>query len=44
VHARQGRLEDAITAWTQALGGDGDDVDMAAIQKKLQDAKGKLGR
>ena len=44
LHARLGRLDDAITAWTQALGGDGDDVDLAAIQKKLQDAKGKLGR
>jgi tetratricopeptide (TPR) repeat protein len=44
VHARRGRLEDAIVAWTQALGGDGDDVDRAAIEKKVQDAKGKLGR
>jgi tetratricopeptide (TPR) repeat protein len=40
--ARRGRLADAITAWTRALEGDGQDVDRAAIEKKISGAKGKM--
>jgi Flp pilus assembly protein TadD len=44
VHARRGRLQDAIAAWTRALEGDGDDLDRAAVEKKIQDARSKLAR
>ena len=40
--ARRGRLAEAIAAWTQALDGDGQDVDKAAIEKKISNAKGKM--
>jgi tetratricopeptide (TPR) repeat protein len=39
--ARQGRYADAIAAWTRALNGDGQDVDKAAIEKKISSAKGQ---
>jgi tetratricopeptide (TPR) repeat protein len=39
LHARRGRWQDAIGAWTRAIEGDGDDVDRAAIQKKIDDAR-----
>ena len=44
VHARRGRLQEAIAAWTRALEGDGDDLDRAAVEKKIQDARSKLAR
>jgi tetratricopeptide (TPR) repeat protein len=44
VQARRGNLEDAIAAWTRALSGDGQDVDRAAIERKVQDARTKLTR
>jgi len=40
--ARRGRFADAIGAWTRALEGDGQDVDKAAIEKKIANAKGKV--
>ena len=44
LRARQGQLQDAIQAWTRALGGDGDGIDRAAVERKLQDARKKLAR
>jgi tetratricopeptide (TPR) repeat protein len=41
VLARLRRWPDAITAWTRALGGDGQDVDRSTIEKKISNAKGK---
>jgi predicted negative regulator of RcsB-dependent stress response len=38
---RRGKLREAISAWERALAGDGEDVDRAAIQKKIKDAKGR---
>jgi tetratricopeptide (TPR) repeat protein len=42
VFARLGRWQDAINAWTRALEGDGDSIDRAAIEKKVQDARSRL--
>jgi tetratricopeptide (TPR) repeat protein len=42
LHARKGRLSEAIAAWTRALNGDGQDVERAAIEKKISNAKGKM--
>jgi tetratricopeptide (TPR) repeat protein len=39
---RQQRFADAAAAWERALAGDGEDVDRAAIEKKLQDARQRL--
>jgi len=44
VLARRGRLPDALEAWMRALDGDGGDVDRSEIQKKINDARGKLRR
>jgi hypothetical protein len=35
-------MADAVAAWTRALGGDSQDVDRAAIEKKISSAKGKI--
>jgi tetratricopeptide (TPR) repeat protein len=40
--ARRGRMAEAIDAWTRALKGDTQDVDKAAIEKKISNAKGKI--
>ena len=37
-----GRYDEAIAAWTRALGGDGDSVDRAGIDKKIKSAQQKL--
>lgn len=42
LHARRGRMSEAIAAWTRALKGDGQDVEKAAIEKKISSAKGKI--
>jgi tetratricopeptide (TPR) repeat protein len=39
--AKRGRWQEAIAAWTRALQGDGDDVNKAALEKKINDARGK---
>jgi tetratricopeptide (TPR) repeat protein len=44
VHARRGRWQEAIAAWTRALDGDGNDLDRAAIEKKIRDARARLPR
>jgi tetratricopeptide (TPR) repeat protein len=41
VLARRGKFSEAIGAWERALAGDGTDIDRAAIQKKIKDAKGR---
>ena len=40
--AKRGRWQDAIAAWTRALQGDEGDVNKAAVEKKITDARGKL--
>jgi tetratricopeptide (TPR) repeat protein len=44
LHARRGQLQDAIQAWTRALAGDGQGIDRAEVQRKVQDARKKLAR
>lgn len=44
VYARRARWQDAITAWTRALDGDGSDIDRAAVQRKINDARTRLRR
>jgi predicted Zn-dependent protease len=41
-HAKRGSMQDAITAWTKALAGDGQGIDKAAVDRKLQEARKKL--
>ena len=41
VLARRGRIEEAISAWTRALAGNGANINRAAIQKKIDDARAK---
>jgi len=38
------RYDDAIAAWTKALSGDNDSIDRPAIDKKIKNAKLKLGK
>jgi tetratricopeptide (TPR) repeat protein len=38
------RYDDAIAAWNRAIGGDGDSIDRATIDKKIRSAKQKLGK
>jgi len=40
--AKRGRWADAIAAWTRALQGDEGDVNKAAVEKKISDARGKV--
>ena len=42
LHVRRGRFQDAIGAWTRALDGDGTDIDRAAIEKKISNARVKM--
>jgi len=42
VFARLGRWQDALSAWTRALEGDGESINRAAIEKKVQDARGRI--
>jgi tetratricopeptide (TPR) repeat protein len=44
VHARRGRWQEAIDAWTKALEGDGTDLDRRTVEKKIEDARGRLAR
>jgi len=41
---RQHRFADAVRAWERALAGDGENIDRAAVEKKLRDARGKTPR
>lgn len=41
---RLGRYAEAIEAWETALVGDGEDVESAAIEQKMEDARGRLRR
>jgi len=42
VLVKLGRYDDAITAYTRALNGDGDSIDKGDIDKKIKAAKQKL--
>jgi tetratricopeptide (TPR) repeat protein len=44
LQARRGRWAQAIQLWTQALAGDGEDIDRAVIERKIQDARGRVNR
>lgn len=39
---RQKRFAEAVQAWERSLAGDGDSIDRAAIQKKLNDARARV--
>jgi tetratricopeptide (TPR) repeat protein len=39
-----GRYDEAIAAWTRALAGDGDSINRADIDRKIRNARQKLGR
>jgi tetratricopeptide (TPR) repeat protein len=39
---KQRRFADAAAAWERSLNGDGDSIDRARIQKKLEDARSRL--
>ncbi len=41
---RLGRYTDAIAAWERALAGDGDDIEPSIIERKIGDARRRLGR
>jgi tetratricopeptide (TPR) repeat protein len=41
VLAKRGRWSDAVAAWMRAIDGDGTDIDRAAIEKKIANARGK---
>ena len=41
VLARMGKPSEAVEAWTKALTGDGEDIDKAAIEKKIRTARTK---
>jgi tetratricopeptide (TPR) repeat protein len=38
---RQQRYADAVAAWERSLGGDGDDIDRAGVEKKIRDARAR---
>lgn len=42
VLARRGRTAEAIAAWERALAGDGEQIDRAAIEKKIKAAKSRV--
>lgn len=41
VLARSGRYQDAIVAWERALKGDGEEIDRAAVEKKVREARAR---
>lgn len=43
LHARRGRWQDAISAWTRALGAD-QAIDRPAVERKIADARSKIRR
>lgn len=42
VFASLGRWQDAVAAWTRALEGDGESIKRDAVEKKVQDARGRI--
>lgn len=44
LYAARGRLQEAISAWSRALKANGEDIDAAAVQRKIDDARSKTGR
>jgi tetratricopeptide (TPR) repeat protein len=41
---RQQRFADAVEAWQRSLAGDGDEIDRAAVEKKLRDAQARVNK
>ena len=41
---KQQRFADAASAWERSLAGDGDSIDRAAIEKKMRDARSRVGQ
>jgi tetratricopeptide (TPR) repeat protein len=41
VLARRGKMPEAVAAWERALKGDGEEIDKAAIEKKIRDARAR---
>lgn len=44
LHAARDRWQDAIDAWSLALAGNGDGIEPAVLQRKIEDARGRLAR
>ena len=42
--AKRGRLDEALAAWTRAQSGDKESLDVAALDKKIRNARQKLGK
>jgi tetratricopeptide (TPR) repeat protein len=42
VLAKRGRVAEAIAAWERALAGDGEDINRAAIEKKIKAARARV--
>jgi tetratricopeptide (TPR) repeat protein len=41
---RQQRYPEAAAAWERSLGGDGDDIERAVVEKKLRDARDRINK
>ena len=44
VYAKRGRWQEAIDAWTRALANKDASVEPAAVQRKIDDARGRVGK
>jgi tetratricopeptide (TPR) repeat protein len=44
LHAARGRWAEAMAAWRRAIAADNSDIDRAALEKKIEDALGRIGR
>ena len=44
VYAKRGRWQEAIDAWTRALATKEADIEPVAVQRKIEDARGRVGR
>jgi len=44
VYAKRGRWQEAISAWTKALASKEEGIEPAAVQKKIEDARTRVGR
>jgi tetratricopeptide (TPR) repeat protein len=44
LHAARGRWADAISAWRRAIEANNSDIDRSALEKKIEDGQGRVGR
>lgn len=44
LYAKRGKWQDAISTWTKALASKEGGIDTAAVEKKIEDARGRVGR